>query len=137
MNMTYNTEEINEFKANRFPWMGNCIITPSDISITDNMYGHLWIIRKVSDDFGVPRYELIERKKRGRKYHTIGYDNSIIAILLSIELSLWEKVPEKKPDLKRISLAYILDTPRRYHLEMIADQFLNMILPIKLEEELG
>jgi hypothetical protein len=58
-------------------------------------------------------------------------------ILLSIELSLWEKVPGKKPDLKHITLAYILDTPRRYHLEMIADQFLNMILPIKLEEELG
>ena len=133
--MKFTKKDISEFKQSKFfPWMGNRIITPTCISFTDYMFGGLWTITKEKAD-GETVYVLSRKKKRGRKFFEIGNDICITTILISVEFMLWEECIKKTPDLSKIPMSYILDTPERLAMDQIALPFLMTIVPMKMEQD--
>ena len=128
----FNRKELSQFNDRRrdCPWMGNCVVSPDLILITDNMFNMEWRFFKYRLD-GTDYYvvnHLPENKYERIDTCTV---ESVDKAMDALEGMLWNKVKNEKPNLSRIPLEFVLTAPERLNMRSLSTLFLGRILPFK------
>ncbi len=132
----YTIDEINEFLADKYPWMENIVLSPTKISFSENMYGDEYCILKQKCETGI-RYI---RQIKDVDSKVFVHDNAsegeseIAASCRTIELDLFMNSIFNEPNLSNIPMDYICSMPTKYKINESAIPFLLNLIQVKLEQ---